>query len=111
MFALLLVTMAQNTFAQKLMLMCTMSRYRFKVLADTLYLFIYKLVECTCRLRMYWSVGSDIDLADNGALTCILLLKLCWNENDDLKLINTKTKKEHKKPLNRDNRSLFTGKT
>ena len=26
---------------------------------------------------MYWSVGSDIDLADNGALTCILLLKLC----------------------------------
>lgn len=73
-------------------------------------MFIYKLVECTCRLRMYWSVGSDIDLADNGALTCILLLKLCWNENDDLKLINTKTKKEHKKPLNRDNRLLFTGK-
>ena len=87
--------MDQNTFAQKLMLMCTMSRYRFKSL-QSYTIFVYLLVECTCRLRMYWSVGSDIDLADNGAQICILLLKLCWNENDDLKLINTKAKKEHK---------------
>ena len=32
---------AQNTFAQKLMLMCTMSRYRFKVLAELHYICLF----------------------------------------------------------------------
>lgn len=41
MFALLLVAMAQNTFAQKLMLMCTMSRFRFKVLAELHYICLF----------------------------------------------------------------------